>query len=38
VYKSLSHEPTLTSEDSARARCEDLSIGGKAIPSMSNGE
>jgi Ala-tRNA(Pro) deacylase len=30
-YKSLTHEVTLTSEDSARARGEDLSIGGKAI-------
>ena len=31
VYKSLEHEPTYTSEDSAKARDEDLSIGGKAI-------
>jgi prolyl-tRNA editing enzyme YbaK/EbsC (Cys-tRNA(Pro) deacylase) len=31
TYKSLTHEPTLTSEDSAKARGEDLSIGGKAI-------
>jgi Ala-tRNA(Pro) deacylase len=30
-YKSVTHEVTLTSEDSARARGEDLSIGGKAI-------
>jgi Ala-tRNA(Pro) deacylase len=30
-YKSVSHEPTFTSEESALARCEDLSIGGKAI-------
>ena len=30
-YKSVSHEPTFTSEESARARNEDLSIGGKAI-------
>ena len=31
TYKSLHHEPTLTSEDSARVRGEDISIGAKAI-------
>ena len=31
VYKSVTHEPTFTSEESAKARGEDLSIGGKAI-------
>lgn len=30
-FKSMSHEPTRTSEDSARARGEDVQIGGKAI-------
>ncbi|CAF0780411.1 unnamed protein product [Brachionus calyciflorus] len=30
-YKAISHEPTYTSEESAKARGEDLSIGGKAI-------
>lgn len=30
-FKEVSHEPTLTSEQSAMARGEDLSIGGKAI-------
>jgi len=30
-FKEVSHEPTLTSEQSAKARGEDLSIGGKAI-------
>jgi Ala-tRNA(Pro) deacylase len=30
-FKSLHHEPTLTSEASAKARGEDLAIGGKAI-------
>ena len=31
TYKSLHHEVTLTSEDSARVRGEDISIGGKAL-------
>jgi len=31
VFKQISHEPTFTSEESAKARGEDLSIGGKAI-------
>lgn len=31
VYKTVHHEPTLTSEESARARGEDIKIGGKAI-------
>jgi Ala-tRNA(Pro) deacylase len=30
-YREVHHEPTLTSEDSARARGEDLRIGGKAL-------
>lgn len=30
-YRLVSHEPTHTSEESARARGEDLSTGGKAI-------
>ncbi len=30
-FKKLTHEPTFTSEESAKARNEDLSIGGKAI-------
>ncbi len=30
-FKQISHEPTFTSEESAKARGEDLSIGGKAI-------
>ncbi|MEO0470349.1 MAG: YbaK/EbsC family protein [Bacteroidota bacterium] len=31
TYRSLSHEPTLTSEESARVRGEALEIGGKAL-------
>ncbi len=31
TYREVTHEPTRTSEQSARARGEDLSIGGKAI-------
>ena len=31
AYRTLHHEPTLTSEDSARARGEDVRIGGKAL-------
>ena len=30
-YRELHHEPTRTSEESAKARGEDISIGGKAI-------
>ncbi len=30
-YREVQHGPTLTSEDSARARGEDLRIGGKAL-------
>ena len=30
-YREVHHEPTLTSAGSARARNEDISIGGKAI-------
>jgi Ala-tRNA(Pro) deacylase len=30
-FRELHHEPTLTSEDSARARGEELRIGGKAL-------
>jgi Ala-tRNA(Pro) deacylase len=31
VYREVHHPPTLTSEDSARERGEDLRIGGKAL-------
>ncbi len=30
-YRALHHSPTLTSEESARARGEDLRVGGKAL-------
>ncbi|MEM7367116.1 MAG: YbaK/EbsC family protein [Bacteroidota bacterium] len=30
-FRTLEHAPTLTSEDSARERGEDISIGGKAL-------
>jgi Ala-tRNA(Pro) deacylase len=30
-YRVLQHEPTPTSEDSARARGEDIRVGGKAL-------
>ncbi len=30
-YRELAHEPTRTSEDSARVRGEDIAIGGKAL-------
>lgn len=30
-FKTVHHEPTFTSEESAKARGEDVSIGGKAI-------
>lgn len=31
IFKEVQHEPTLTSEASAKARGEDLSTGGKAL-------
>lgn len=31
AYREVHHEPTVTSEDSARARVEELRIGGKAL-------
>ena len=31
VYRLLHHEPTYTSEESARVRGEDLRVGGKAL-------
>jgi prolyl-tRNA editing enzyme YbaK/EbsC (Cys-tRNA(Pro) deacylase) len=31
VYREVKHPPTLTSEESARERGEDLKIGGKAL-------
>jgi prolyl-tRNA editing enzyme YbaK/EbsC (Cys-tRNA(Pro) deacylase) len=31
AYRSVHHEPTRTSEESAKARGEDISVGGKAI-------
>ncbi len=31
AFRELQHEPTRTSEESARARGEDLKIGGKAL-------
>lgn len=31
VYKKVSHIPTFNSEESAKARGEDISVGGKAI-------
>lgn len=31
VYRTVHHEPTFTSEESARARGEEVKIGGKAI-------
>ncbi|MFA6455362.1 MAG: YbaK/EbsC family protein [Bacteroidota bacterium] len=31
VYRTVHHQPTFTSEESARARGEDVAIGGKAI-------
>jgi len=30
-YREVHHEPTITSEDSARARGEELRVGGKAL-------
>lgn len=38
VYRQVHHEPTLTSEDSARARGEELRIGGKALLLKVNDE
>jgi len=37
-YRELHHEATRTSEDSARARGEDLEIGGKALLMKVGGE
>jgi Ala-tRNA(Pro) deacylase len=37
-YREVHHEPTLTSEDSARARGEELRIGGKALLLKVNDE
>lgn len=37
-YRELHHEPTRTSEDSARARGEDIRIGGKALLMKVGGE
>ena len=31
IYREVSHPPTYTSEESARARGEDIKIGGKAL-------
>ncbi len=31
AFRSVHHEPTRTSEESAKARGEDISVGGKAI-------
>ena len=31
TFREIHHEPTLTSEDSAKARGESLDIGGKAL-------
>lgn len=36
-YRELHHEPTLTSEDSARVRGEDIRIGGKALVIKAGG-
>ena len=37
-YRELHHEPTRTSEDSARVRGEDMRIGGKALLMKVGGE
>ncbi len=37
-YRELHHEPTRTSEDSARVRGEDIRIGGKALLMKVGGE
>lgn len=36
-YRALEHEPTPTSEDSARVRGEPLAIGGKALSMRADG-
>lgn len=38
AYRSLHHEPTRTSEESARVRGEDVRIGGKALLIKTGGE
>jgi Ala-tRNA(Pro) deacylase len=37
-YEVVRHEPTRTSEESARARGEDLSVGGKALVMKVDGD
>ncbi len=37
-FREVRHEPTLTSEDSARARGEELRHGGKALLMSADGE
>jgi len=37
-FRTMTHEPTLTSEDSARARGESLSCGGKALLLKADGQ
>ncbi len=37
-YREVHHEPTRTSEESAKARGEDIAIGGKAILMKVDGE
>ena len=37
-YRTLHHAPTLTSEDSARVRGEDVRIGGKALVMKVGGD
>ncbi len=37
-FREVHHEPTLTSEDSARARGEELRFGGKALLVKGDGE
>ncbi len=37
AYRSLDHEPTYTSEESAQVRGEDLAIGAKAIVMKTGG-
>ena len=38
AFREVHHEPTFTSEDSARARGEDLRVGGKALLIKGDGE
>ena len=38
TYRSLHHEPTVTSADSARVRGEDIRVGGKALLLKVGGE